>query len=281
MSMGEAYAATMCADGCAGAATLVVVRNGPADGVARAVARCARRPGLPPMTTSPDRLDQLRREWRHVGRGPDARASFARFAERHADLALDGAGDLGDVVAALETRGGRTVVERHRVVTALLEDAADPLVRRCLLQTLLPGIVSVCRQLRFGAGIVREPSETVAVAIALASELLCDWAGQSRAYAAPDLLSALRGRLRRWLLKEKAARRAVTAYATPEAPAAEASPLASRLDVYRGGSYDRLARLTYARVFEGRSLRDLAREDCCAPSTLQAELQRFALRHLL
>jgi hypothetical protein len=233
------------------------------------------------MTTSTDLLEQLRSEWRHVGHGPDARRSFNRFAERHPDLAIIGLGDLGDIVGALETRGGRTVLERAHIVTALLEDAADPMVRRCLLQTLIPGIVSVCRQLRFGDGIVREPSETVAVALSLASELFCDWAGESRTYAAPDLLSALRGRLRRWLLKEKAARRAVAAYRTAEEPAAETSPLATRLDVYRGGTYDRMARLTYAAVFEGRSLRDLAREDHCAPHTLQAELQRFALRHLL
>ncbi|MDE3065265.1 MAG: hypothetical protein KGJ36_06315 [Acidobacteriota bacterium] len=233
------------------------------------------------MTTTPDLLEQLRREWRHVGRGPQSRRSFAGFAERHGDLAIDGLSDLGEVVAALETRGGRTVIERARIVGALLEDARDPMVRRCLLQTLLPGIVSVCRQLRFGAGIVRDPAETLAVAVAFASELLCDWAGQSRAYAAPDLLSALRGRLRRWLLKEKAARRLAVAFDAAREPAEEASPLVTRLSGYRGGDFDRLARLTYARVFEGRSLRDLAREDHCAPQTLQAELRSFALEHLL
>lgn len=233
------------------------------------------------MTTHPDLLDQLRREWRHVGRGAEARRRFARFAEAHPDLALAGLSDLGDLVGALEAHGGRSVLERARIVTALLEDAADPLVRRCLLQTLLPGIVSVCRQLRFGRGIVREPSETVAVAVALASELLHDWAGQSRAYAAPDLLSALRGRLRRWMLKEKAAARSAAAYAPLEAPARDESPLATRLEALRGGDYERLTRLTYAAVFEGRSLRELAREDHCATGTLQAELQRFALRHLL
>jgi hypothetical protein len=271
----------MCARWCVACGTVVVVRNVLTHGALRAAARCACRPGLVGVTTSPDLLDQLRREWRRLGHGPDAVRVFDRFTGRHPELATAGLVDLGDLVGALETRGGRSVLERAHIVTALLEDATDPLVRRCLLQTLLPGIVSVCRQLRFGAGIVREPSETLGVAVALASELLCDWSGQSRTYAAPDLLSALRGRLRRWLLKEKAARRAVAAYDTPEEPAADASPLATRLDGYRGGSYDRLARLTYARVFEGRSLRELAREDRCAPRTLQAELQHFALRHLL
>jgi hypothetical protein len=250
-------------------------------GATKVTTACTRRRGLLAMTSSNDLLENLRREWRHVGHGTDARHSFTCFAERHPGLALAELADLGDLVGALETRGGRTVLERARIVTALLQDADDPLVRRCLLQTLIPGIVSVCRQLRFGDGIVSEPGETVAVALSLASELFCDWAGESRTYAAPDLLSALRGRLRRWLLKEKAARRSVAAYREFDVAAPEASTLATRLDVHRGGANDRMARLTFAAVFEGRTVRDLAREDHCAPHTLQAELQRFALQHLL
>jgi hypothetical protein len=281
MSMAEAYAAAMCAPQCVAQSTLRVMRNGPAPGTARGTARCVRPRGLRAMTTTPDLLDRLRRDWRHTGRDARARRGFADFAARHPDLALGGLEDFADLVGALETRGGRTVLERARIVTALLEDAGDEVVRRCLLQTLIPGVVSVCRQLRFGRGIVADPSETLAMAVSLTSELLWDWAGQSRTYAAPDLLSALRGRLRRWLLKEKAAGRLATAFDAAREPAANSSTLETRLDGFRGGSFDRLARLTYARVFEGRSLRDLAREDHCAPHTLQAELRTFALQHLL
>jgi len=127
---------------------------------------------------------------------------------------------------------------------------------------------------------VRDPSETLATAMSLASELLTDWAGQSRQYAAPDLLSALRGRLRRWLLKEKAALSAVSLFESPDVAARASSPLALRLDSYRGSEHERLARLTYARVFEGRSLRELAHDDHSAPSSLQAELRHFAVRFL-
>jgi hypothetical protein len=149
------------------------------------------------------------------------------------------------------------------------------------LQTLIPGIVSVCRQLRFGDGIVEDASETVGVALGLASELLTDWAGQSRQYAAPDILSALRGRLRRWLLKEKAARRAISNFDQHDEPASEASPLLARLHSFRDSKYDRIARLTYARVYEGRSLREVAAQDHSAPATLQKELQHFAVRFLI
>jgi hypothetical protein len=233
------------------------------------------------MTTNPDLLGQLRREWQHFGRTNEARESLARVRQRHPNAGLDGMGDLCDVVEALEVRSALCVLEKAQIVRVLLEEARDPLVHRTLLQTLLPGIVSVCRQLRFGSGIIADPSETLGVAVALASELLVDWAGESRQYSAPDILSALRGRLRRWLLKEKAAMRALSQYDVGEDPAPAASPLLARLGTLRGSQYDRMARITYARVFEGRSLRELAHDDHSAPSSLQAELQRFAIRFLI
>ena len=232
------------------------------------------------MTTS-DLIYQLRREWQHSGRTLDSMAAAARLRVAHPEIDFEGISDLYDVVRALEIPAGRSVLERAALVGVLLEEATDPLVRRALLQTLVPGVVSVCRQLRFGQGIVVDPHETLGVALSLLSELLVDWAGQRRAYAAPDLLSALRGRLRRWLLKEKGAASLVSAFDVIDVAAVTSSTLETRLASYRGGPDDRLARLTYARVFEGRSLRDLAHDDHSAPSSLRAELQRFALRCLL
>jgi hypothetical protein len=228
-----------------------------------------------------DLIAQLRREWQRSGRTPDAVASLVRLRERHPDVNLEGLSDLYDLVSALEIRGGRSVLERAEIVTALLEEASDPRVHRALLQTLVPGVVSVCRQLRFGQGIIVDPGETFGVAMGLMSELLVDWSGQRRDYAAPDLLSALRGRLRRWLLKEKGAAAQVCAFDVLDVAAATSSTLEARLASYRGGPEDRLARLTYARVFEGRSLRDLARFDRSSPTSLRGELQQFARRCLL
>ncbi len=232
------------------------------------------------MTTDYDLLGQLRTDWRHRRHQPTSREALQRLQARHASVDFGGLTDLGDVVDAFEVRGGRTVIERARLVQVLLEEAADATIRRALLQTLLPGIVSVCRQLRFGDGVAEDPSETLGVAVALTDELLHSWAGQSRPYAAPDVLSALRGRLRRWLLKEKAVRM-TTVVLPDEVIAATGSPLEARLASYCGGPYDRLARLTYARVFEGRSLRELASSDHSAPQSLQNELQRFAYRFLV
>ena len=244
---------------------------------------CGARTQLSPMTTTPDLLNSLRSEWRQVGATLPARRAAQHFAERHGALKLDFVDDLIDVVHLCESRGPRKVLERARIVQALLEDARDPLIHRALLQTLLPGIVSVCRQLRFGAGIIDEPGETLAVALALAAELLYDWAGQSRPYAAPDVLSALRGRLRRHLLKEKEQRRLLASDANGADHVAQTctTTLQTRLEEMRGTPYERLALLTYARVFEGISLKELAAADHSAPQQLQHELQRFARRHLI
>lgn len=233
------------------------------------------------MTTTPDLLSSLRADWRRYGASHAARDSARAFAQRHDGLDLDFVEDLVDVVALLESRGPRKVLDRARLVRALLEDARDPLIHRALLQTLLPGIVSVCRQLRFGNGIIDDPSETLAVAVTLAGELLSDWAGQSRPYAAPDLLSALRGRLRRYLLKEKEARRALTGSAAIDFASPAASTLETRLEQLCGTTHERLARLTYARVFEGIPLKVLAAHDHSAPASLQDELRLFAIRHLI
>ncbi len=271
----------MCAVKCAPEGTLTVMRKGLKRCAAWVVVRCALGPVLGAMTTKTDLLGQLRREWERAGRTSEAREALAILHQRHQSLGLDALSDLCDVVNVLEAGGGRGVLERAEIVRALLEEAANTMLHRTLLQTMIPGIVSVCRQLRFGDGIIRDPSETLAMALGLASELLVDWAGQSRQYAAPDILSALRGRLRRWLLKEKAALCAVSYFEQGDEPATEDSPLLARLTSFRGSQYDRLARLTYARVFEGRSLRELASEDCSSQGSLQAELQHFAVRHLI
>jgi len=233
------------------------------------------------MTIHHDYLGQLRDDWRWRGRTRESRQACNELRERHPDLAIAGLIDLRDVVTALDTGGGRSVLERARIVQALLIEASNAVVRRALVQALLPGVVSVCRQLRFGQGIVDQPHETVAMAVSLLNELIVDWAGQSRPYAAPDLLSALRGRLRRWLLKEKAA---LLGTATgddldPVAPAS--SPLLTRLETLRRGPHERLASLTYQCVFAGVPLRELAEADHSSVPMLRRELQVFALAHLL
>ncbi len=152
---------------------------------------------------SHDLLTQLRTEWRGIARGRDARRVVARLRAAHPDVLPAHVTDLHGLVLALEPHGGLTQEERARVVTVLLDAAGEPLVLRCLLQTLLPGIIAVARRLQFGAGIADDPRTFLADALHEAVDLLSQWSGQHRRYAAPDLLNALRCRLRRRMLADK------------------------------------------------------------------------------
>ena len=233
------------------------------------------------MTTPHDHLGQLRDDWRWRCHRHASIIAMAQIRERHPDDALADLSDLGELVVALDVGGGRSVIERARIAQILLIEATNEEVRRALLQALLPGVVSTCRQLRFGQGIINEPHECVAAAISMLNDLISDWAGESRPYAAPDLLSALRGRLRRWLLKEKGSRLNAPRADDPETPAATNSALLTRLEILVEGPHERLARLTYRCVFAGIPLRELAREDQSSLPSLRRELQIFALAHLL
>ncbi|HLK45695.1 MAG TPA: hypothetical protein VKT18_06880, partial [Acidimicrobiales bacterium] len=158
-----------------------------------------------------DLLVELRREWRSTGRTAAARRAVTALRTGSGPLVPAGVGDLADLVRALEPDGGLDQLHRARLVALLLARSdRDPLLRRCLLQTLLPGIVSVARQLRFGDGIADDPRAFLTDALAEAYELIESWAGQRRVYAAPDLLSALRCRMRRRLLAERSHRDELT-----------------------------------------------------------------------
>ena len=233
------------------------------------------------MTTEIDVLGLLRTEWLHLGRTSRSCEAMARLAGAHPELQLNQVADLTELITLLEPHGGRTSIERARIVQALLEEASCPALHRALLQTLIPGIVSTCRQLRFGQGIISNPSDMLSCALSYTSELISLWAGQSRPYCGPDLLSALRGRLRRWMLNERDVQIRLSYFENNDFVAKEESPLLARLDSFRGSSHERLARLTFERVFEGRPLLEVAKREHVAPLTLQRDLQQFAKNFLL
>ena len=235
---------------------------------------------LAPMTNN-DVLNQLRYEWAGLGRSTASFTTWEVIAERH-QLQYLHVDNFAELLLALEPRGGLSVEQRSLIVQILLIEASDKFVHRALLQTLLPGLVSTCRQLQFGRGIICRPTDVINEAITLLSELLHDWAGQSRTYAAPDILSALRGRLRRWLLKEKELLRRCAGEIPETTVAPEQSPLLTRLELLRRDpQHQHLAELTYARVFRDVSLYELAKAEHVAPATLQRTLQQFASQHLL
>jgi hypothetical protein len=228
-----------------------------------------------------DVLTQLRYEWTAVGFDAESRAIWRDIQQRN-QLDFVPADSLGTLLKRLEPHGGLTVEERSMVIQVLLQEADHPAVHRALLQTLLPGLVSTCRQLQFGRGIIQRPSDVVNEAITMLSEILHEWAGQSRPYAAPDILSALRGRLRRWLLREKDYQQRIVGEKTVVAVEAESSHLLVRLNkLLEQPEYQDLAEVVYARVFQSVPLAELAKERHVAPITLQRSLQQFTMKHLL
>ncbi len=163
------------------------------------------------MTLRP--IDMMTADWRVKSRSPDSRVALARLAEAEEVVAALGAVDLGDVVAATTYVEGRPDGEHGaRVVRAMLRSQrVHPLVPRALLQALVPGLVAIARRLSWGAGGDWDSATAfLADTLATAWQVIVEWAGQDRAYAVLDVLSAVRCRLRRQLLHQRAARERVT-----------------------------------------------------------------------
>jgi len=167
------------------------------------VGRCGRH-SVAMTTLHHHQLDQLRIEWTSVSRSPASRRAAKEIAARSKPLAGRLIYDLRDIIALLEPASPLSQRERSQVVAdLLLAVPQDPLYARTLLQTLLPGIVSVERKLRWGAGSDTDPSAFLADLITACYELMMEWGGQERPFAAPDLLNALRCRMRRRMMAER------------------------------------------------------------------------------
>jgi hypothetical protein len=122
------------------------------------------------------------------------------LSEAHPDVATHRPPDLGRVVELLEPSGGLNQLERARLASQLLTSAPDhPLIARALLQTMLPGLVSVARKLRWGDGSGDDASTFLSDLVTMTFELIVEWGGAVRPYAAPDILNAVRCRMRRRL----------------------------------------------------------------------------------
>ncbi len=229
------------------------------------------------MTTPCYDLFQLARDdFAAYSRRAESRRAIFLFLLRHPGLGVTG--DLGpdDLVHRLTRRGGLSTLQRAAVLRALLLDAADPVLARTLLQTLLPGTTTVCRRLQFGRGAVDDPSEALATSWALLGDLIREWAGQDRPYAGPDLLSALRGRLRRYIITWRLENPSVE---ESEALPVDRDPLRDlALEVTHDTSP--FARAAWARVVEGTSWEDLARPLGLSSAHLEGEVRRWVSTHL-
>jgi DNA-directed RNA polymerase specialized sigma24 family protein len=107
-------------------------------------------------------------------------------------------GNLAELVAALSISSGRlSSREATAVIAAMLRGAdADVLIPRAIIQALIPGILALPRSLDLADGPWCDLDAFYADAISALWELTTSWSGTHRPYAAGDLLSAVRTRLR-------------------------------------------------------------------------------------
>jgi hypothetical protein len=158
-------------------------------------------------TTTHHQLDQLRIEWRALSRSSRSREAAQTLVAASGPLKERAISDLSDVITLMEPSSRLSQHERAMVAADLLAAVPeDPLFARTLLQTLVPGLVSVARRLRWGQGTSDDPAAFLGDLITAAYELIIEWGGQVRPYAAPDLLNAVRCRMRRRIEAEQDAR---------------------------------------------------------------------------
>jgi hypothetical protein len=157
-------------------------------------------------------IDQLTAEWEVTSRSAGSRAAAQLLAAAEDPIAALEVRDLGELVEAL--RHARSRSERASaalVLRAMLRSqSVHPLVPRAVLQAMLPGLVTVARRLSWGAGGDWEDAAAFfGDLVTTAWEVITAWAGEDRGYAVLDLLSAIRCRLRRQLLRQRSSRERV------------------------------------------------------------------------
>lgn len=221
---------------------------------------------------------QLRTSWPQLGRRPSARTSARTFIEHNPHLSLDSATDLCAVVAECDRTSGRTQKAKAEILSALLRDAADPEIRQALVVALIPGFhaeaAELARKFR-----TTTPDSFVPEMITTGFEIIDRWAGQDRAYAGPDILSAARCKVRRETMKdfarsdlERSGGGDFGALAAAEIPP---DFYRAELNRFAGTGYERAARMAIAATYEGSSWSEIAQLEGLSPRSARRETQQF------
>ena len=162
-------------------------------------------------------IQRLRSEWQALGTAPPSRAACRRLAESEPVVAALRVDDLAELILALSLSSGR--LSRHEavaVITAMLRSAdVDALIPRAIIQALIPGVLALSRRIDIAGGPWCDLDAFYADAISALWELTMSWSGGNRPYAAGDLISAVRTRLRTLQVSERRRRSHQTS--TPDA----------------------------------------------------------------
>src|ERR1035437_3151347 len=150
-------------------------------------------------------IRRLRSEWQAIGITPQSSTACHRLAQCEPVVADLEVGNLAELVAALSLSSGRlSRNEAAEVSTAMLRSAdVDALVPRAIIEALIPGILALPRSLDLADGPWCDFDAFYGDAISALWELTASWSGTHRPYAAGDLLSAVRTRLRTLQVSER------------------------------------------------------------------------------
>jgi DNA-directed RNA polymerase specialized sigma24 family protein len=143
---------------------------------------------------------QLHGEWRAIARSRESRHALEALAAQEPVVAVLRCGDLGQLVDRVQ-RGrpdSLAPAEGAQVVAAMLHSStAHRLIPRALVQTLYPGLTRVVRSLGGLQAHWGDLDSCFDEAVVVLWTVLDEWAGASRPFAGPDVLSAVRCRMRR------------------------------------------------------------------------------------
>jgi hypothetical protein len=143
-------------------------------------------------------IKRLRSEWQAIGTTPQSSTAYHRLAQCEPVVARLKVGSLAELVAALSLSSGRlSRNEAAEVITAMLRSAdVDALVPRAIIEALIPGLLAIPRRFDLAEGPWCDLDAFHADAVSALWELTTRWSGTHRPYAAGDLLSGVRTRLR-------------------------------------------------------------------------------------
>lgn len=149
-------------------------------------------------------VDRLHDDWRLLASSPESAEALCALVARGVEVP-DGCASLHDLVGFMRARRGTPAAA---LVSAMLREVdAHPMVPYCLVVALAPGLFAVAARLRWGdGGEWADGDDFLADLLATTYEVVVEWAGSERPYAALDVLGAVRLRTRRRLLRERDSR---------------------------------------------------------------------------
>jgi hypothetical protein len=149
-------------------------------------------------------IRQLRNEWRAIGTSRISRTVCDRLAGREPVIARLDVDDLAGLVSALSlSSAALSRNEAAALIGAMLHSATvDPLIPRAIIQALIPGILGLAGRMDATAPPWNDLDAFYGDAVSCLFEQITAWAGTLRPYAAGDLLSGVRTKLRTLQISE-------------------------------------------------------------------------------